>query len=116
MIFKELKARSPIPRTPYSISKVLRYAVPRCYCELIDARIYTRSYLKRMVLEDLVRTWNIKKVHIKRVLSPAEIEQCRATMSKAQLKNMSVAVLSQPLSTWMWQLVDNKSSKLSSLK
>jgi len=110
-IFKELKARSPIPRTPYPISKV-HYAVPRCYCELIDIR----SYLKRMVLEDLVRTRDIKKVHIKRVLSPAEIEQRRATMSKAQLKKTSVATLSQPLSTWMWQLMDKKSSKGSSLK
>ncbi len=94
----------------------MRYAIPRCYCELIDTRIYTRSYLKRKVLENLVRTRDIKKVHIKRVLSPAEIEQRRATMSKAQLKKTSVATLSQPLSTWMWQLVDNKSSKGSSLK
>jgi hypothetical protein len=57
-------------------------------------------------LEDLVRTRNIKKVHIKRVLSPAEIEQRMATMSKAQAKKTSVAALSQPVSTWMWQLVD----------
>ena len=67
-------------------------------------------------MEDLIRTRDIKKVHIKRVLSPAEIEQRKATMSKAQLKKTSVATLSQPLSTWMWQLVDNKSSKWSSLK
>ena len=93
-IFKELKARSPIPRTTYSISKV-HYAVPRCYCELID----TRSYLKRMVLEDLVRTRDTKKVPIKRVLSPAEIEQRRATRSKAQLEKTLVAALSRPLST-----------------
>ena len=53
---------------------------------------------------------------MKRVLSPAEIEQRKATMSKAQLKKTSVATLSQPLSTWMWQLLDNKSSKGSSLK
>ncbi|KAI0305212.1 hypothetical protein B0F90DRAFT_1702523, partial [Multifurca ochricompacta] len=29
-----------------------------------------------------------------------------AAMSKAQLKKTSVAALSQPVSTWMWQLVD----------
>jgi hypothetical protein len=63
-------------------------------------------------LEDLVRTQDIKKVHIKRVLSPAEIEQRKATMSKKQAKKTSDAALSQPVSTWMWQLVDkwNKSS------
>ena len=63
-------------------------------------------------MEDLVRTQDIKKVHIKRVLSPAEIEQRKATMSKAHAKKMSVAALSDPVSTWMWQLVD-KSKKWS---
>jgi len=57
-------------------------------------------------LEELVRTRDIKKVHIKRVLSPEEIEQRKATMSKAQLKKTSAASLAQPLSTWMWQLAD----------
>jgi len=64
-------------------------------------------------LEDLVRTRDIKKVHIKRVLSPEEIEQRKATMTKAQAKKTSVAALSQPVSTWMWQLVD-KSKESSS--
>ena len=62
------------------------------------------------MLEDLIRTRDIKKVHIKRVLSPTEIEQRKATMSKAQLKKTSAASLSQPLSTWVWQLVDKTTS------
>jgi hypothetical protein len=58
-------------------------------------------------LENLVRTGDIKKVHIKRELSPAEVEQRMATMSKAQAKKTSVAALSQkPVSTWVWQLLD----------
>ena len=57
-------------------------------------------------MEDLVRTRDIKKVHIKRVLSPAELEQRKATMSKAHAKKISVAALSHPVSTWVWQLVD----------
>jgi hypothetical protein len=58
-------------------------------------------------LEHLVRTRDVKKVHIKRVLSPAEIERRKATMSQAQLKKTPVeALLSQPVSSWMWQLVD----------
>jgi hypothetical protein len=65
-------------------------------------------------LEDLVRTQDIKKVHIKRVLSPAEIEQRMATMSKAQAKKTSAAALSHPVSTWVWQLVDK--SRVSSLE
>ncbi|KAI0000692.1 hypothetical protein BJV74DRAFT_882760 [Russula compacta] len=71
-----------------------------------DHPIRSMSYLKRTILEDLVRTRDIKKVHIQRALSPAEIEQRRATMSKAQLKKTSAAAVSQPVSTWMWQLVD----------
>jgi hypothetical protein len=63
-------------------------------------------------LEDLVRTRDVKKVHIKRVLSPAEIEQLKSTMSKARLKKTSIEALSQPVSTWMWQLVDDKSKEL----
>jgi hypothetical protein len=66
-------------------------------------------------LEDLARTGDIKKVHIKRELSPEEIEQRKATMSKAQAKKKSVANLSDPVSTWMWQLVD-KSNKKSSVE
>jgi len=61
-------------------------------------------------LEDLVRTEDIKKVHIKRVLSPAEIEQRMATMSKAHAKKTSVAAMAHPVSTWMWELV-NKSKE-----
>ena len=48
------------------------------------------------------------------MLSPAEIEQRKATMSKAQAKKTSVAALSHPVSTWMWRLVDK--SKGSSLE
>ncbi|KAN0105167.1 hypothetical protein V8E52_011282 [Russula decolorans] len=77
-----------------------------------DHPVRSLSHLKRTILEDLVRTRNIKKVHIKRVLSPAEIEQRKATMSKAHAKKASAAALSQPVSTWMWQLVD-KSKKWS---
>jgi len=65
-------------------------------------------------LEDLVRTRDIKKIHIKRVLSPAEIEQRMATMSKAQAKKTSAAALSHPVSTWMWELMDK--SKESSVE
>ncbi|KAH9959402.1 hypothetical protein BC827DRAFT_1134576 [Russula dissimulans] len=68
--------------------------------------IRSMSYLKRVVLEDLVRTQDIKKVHIKRVLSPEEIEQRKATMTKAQLKKTSTAALSHPVSTWMWRVVE----------
>ncbi|KAF8500385.1 hypothetical protein F5888DRAFT_1681637 [Russula emetica] len=67
------------------------------------------TYLKQTILEDL-------KVHIKRVLSPAEIEQRMATMSKAHAKKTSVAALSHPVSTWMWQLVDKSKLKESSLE
>jgi hypothetical protein len=62
-------------------------------------------------LENLVHTRDVKKVHIKRVLSPAEIEQRKASMSKAQLKKTSVAALSQPVSMWMWQLVDKSQQR-----
>ncbi|KAI9462790.1 hypothetical protein BJY52DRAFT_1146348 [Lactarius psammicola] len=75
-----------------------------------DHPVRSLSYLKRTILEDLVRTRDVKKVHIKRVLTPAEIEQRASTMSIAQLKKMSAESLSQPVSTWMWQLVD-KSAK-----
>ena len=44
------------------------------------------------------------------MLTPAEVEHRMSTMSKAQLKKTSVEALSQPVSTWMWQLVD-KSAK-----
>ena len=50
-------------------------------------------------------------MHIKRVLTPAEIEQRMSTMSKAQLKKTSVEALSQPVSTWVWQPID-KSAQL----
>ncbi|KAF8480412.1 hypothetical protein DFH94DRAFT_742660 [Russula ochroleuca] len=80
-----------------------------------DHPVRSLTYLKRTVLEDLARTGDIKKVHIKRELSPEEIEQRKATMSKAQAKKKSVANLSDPVSTWMWQLVD-KSNKKSSVE
>ncbi|KAI0253007.1 hypothetical protein BJV78DRAFT_1198483 [Lactifluus subvellereus] len=79
-----------------------------------DHPIRSINYLKHTVLEDLVRTRDVKKVHIKRVLSPAEIEQRKATMSRAQLKKTSVEALSQPVSSWMWQLVVDKSNEPSS--
>jgi len=79
-----------------------------------DHPVRSLSYLKRTVLENLVRTRDIKKVHIKRVLSPAEIEQRKATMYKSHAKKSSVAAVSHPVSTWMWQLVDK--SKESSLE
>ena len=78
---------------------------------------HARSYLKRTILEDLVRTGDIEKVHIKQELSPAEIEQRKATMSKAHAKKKFVTALSQPVSTWMWQLVDkSKESPFDSTK
>lgn len=40
------------------------------------------------------------------MLSPAEIEQRKSTMSKAHLKKISATTLSEPLSTWMWKLAD----------
>lgn len=52
-------------------------------------------------MEDLVRTRDIKLVHIKRELSPTEIEQ-----RKAQAKKKPAANLLQPVSTWKWQLAD----------
>ena len=85
-----------------------------CHIDCYHHAYHARSYLKQTILEDLVRTRDIKKVHIKRVLSPAEIEQRMATMSKAQAKKKSVTALSHPVSTWMWQLVDK--SKKSSLE
>lgn len=36
-----------------------------------------------------------------------------ATMSKTQVKKTSLAAVSHPVSTWMWQLVDNSSKKAS---
>jgi len=77
-----------------------------------DHPVRSLNYLKRTVLEDLVRTGDIKKVHIKRVLSPAEIERRMSTMSKAQVKKTSVAALSQPVSSWMWQLVEKSKRSL----
>lgn len=62
-------------------------------------------------MEDLVRSRDVKKVHIKRVLTPAEVEQRMSTMSKAQLRKTSVEALSQPVSTWAWQPID-KSARL----
>lgn len=69
-------------------------------------------------MEDLVRTRHVKKVHIKRELSPTEVEQRMATMSKAHAKKTSAAALSQkPVSTWVWQLVDRpKKSHVNSTK
>jgi hypothetical protein len=87
-----------------------------CHIDCYQHAHYARSYLKQTILEDLVRTRDIKKVHIKRVLSPAEIEQRMATMSKAHAKKTSVTALSHPVSTWMWQLVDKSKLKESSLE
>ena len=88
-----------------------------CHVDYYQHAHHACSYLKRTILEDLVRTRDIEKVHIKRVLSPAEIEQRMATMSKAHAKRMSAAALSQPVSTWVWQLVDkSKESSLESTK
>ncbi|KAH9974708.1 hypothetical protein BGW80DRAFT_1170469 [Lactifluus volemus] len=64
--------------------------------------IRSMRYLKH-TLKDLVRTQHVKKVHIKRTLTPAELEQRKATMSKSQLKKTA---LSLPVSTWLWQLDD----------
>ena len=77
-----------------------------CHIGCYQHAHHARRYLKRTILEDLVRTRDIKKVHIKQVLSPEEIEQRKATMSKRHAKKMSAAVLSEPVSTWMWQWVD----------
>jgi len=70
------------------------------------------SFLKRTILEDLVRTQDVKKVHIKRVLTSAEVEHRMSTMTKAQLKKTSVESLSQPVSTWMWQPVDKSANRV----
>ncbi|KAH9059568.1 hypothetical protein EDB87DRAFT_766685 [Lactarius vividus] len=67
-------------------------------------------FLKRTILENLVRTRDVKKVHIKRVLTPAEVEHRMSTMSKAQLKKTSAEALSQPVSTWAWQSVDKSAT------
>jgi hypothetical protein len=107
---KYLKNTKPAPPYPDHPVRSLRCVL---LATLVVINMHTtRSHLKRTILEDLVRTRNIKKVHIKRVLSPAEIEQRKATMSKAHAKKASAAALSQPVSTWMWQLVD-KSKKWS---
>lgn len=64
------------------------------------------SHLKRTILEDLVRTGDIEKIHVKRVLSPAEVELRKATMSKPHAKRMAATILSEePVSTWLWQVV-----------
>ena len=49
-------------------------------------------------------------MHIKRVLTPAEVEHRMSTMSKAQLRKTSVEALSQPVSTWMWQPIDKSAN------
>ncbi|KAI9507829.1 hypothetical protein F5148DRAFT_1201424 [Russula earlei] len=79
-----------------------------------DHPIRSLKYLKGTVLENLVRTGDIKKVHVKRVLSPEEIERRKATMSKAQLRKTSDAALAQPVSAWLWQLVDESRGRSSS--
>ncbi|KAI0278326.1 hypothetical protein BC826DRAFT_866315, partial [Russula brevipes] len=102
---KVVKVEAPPPSgeplKPWERLRNVKYPPPHP-----DHPIRSVTYLKRIVLEELVRTQDVKKVHIKRVLSPAEIEQRMATMSKAQLKKTSVEALSQPVSTWLWQLVD----------
>ena len=111
---KYLSNTKPAPPYPNHPVRSLRYVF---HATLVAHNLnahYTRSYLKLTILEDLVRTRNIEKVHIKRVLSPEEIEQRMATMSKAHAKKMSATTLSHPVSTWMWRLVDE--SKVSSLE
>jgi len=71
-----------------------------------DHPVRSLSYLKRTILDDLVRTRDVQKVHIKQVLSPAEIEERLATMSKKHAKKASVTMGSEPVSTWVWQLAD----------
>lgn len=104
---RDLKNASPAPPYPDHPVRSQRYV----YHAPPDSCSHTphASFLKRTILEDLVRTRNVKKVHIKRVLSPTEVEHRMSTMSKAQLKKTSVEALSQPVSTWMWQSV-NKSA------
>ncbi|KAH9000926.1 hypothetical protein EDB86DRAFT_2903987 [Lactarius hatsudake] len=75
-----------------------------------DHPVRSLTFLKRTILENLVRTRDVKKVHIKRVLTAAEVEHRMSTMSKAQLKKTSVEALSQPVSTWMWQPVDKSAT------
>ncbi|KAI0263110.1 hypothetical protein BC834DRAFT_1043115 [Gloeopeniophorella convolvens] len=75
-----------------------------------DHPVRSLSYLKHTVMEDLLRTRDVKKVHVKRVLNHEEIQQRLSTMTKAQLKKSSPDTLSQLQSTWMWQVVE-KSKK-----
>ncbi|KAH9026293.1 hypothetical protein EDB83DRAFT_2425715 [Lactarius deliciosus] len=75
-----------------------------------DHPVRSLTFLKRTILENLVRTRDVKKVHIKRVLTPAEVEHRMSTMSKAQHKKTSAEALSQPVSTWMWQPVDKSAT------
>jgi hypothetical protein len=108
-----LKNTIPAPPYPHHPVRSLRCVFPLLVVSYQHVH-HTRSYLKRTILEDLIRTRDIKKVHIKRVLSHEEIEQRLATMSKKHVKKMAASNLSQPVSTWAWQLVDK--SKGSSLE
>ncbi|KAH9038524.1 hypothetical protein EDB85DRAFT_1932795 [Lactarius pseudohatsudake] len=94
------------PLTPSA--QTLRNAIPAPPHP--DHPVRSLTFLKRTILEALVRTRDVKKVHIKRVLTPAEVEHRMSTMSKAQLKKTSAEALSQPVSTWMWQPVDKSAT------
>lgn len=101
---KALRNASPAPPYPDHPVRSLTYVASRAP-QPTHSHPHD-SFLKRTVLEHLVRTRDVKKVHIKRVLTPAEVEHRMSTMSKAQLKKTSAEALSQPVSTWMWQPVD----------
>jgi hypothetical protein len=110
---KFLRGQTPQPPYPEHPVRSIRFVVVLVipsWDPLTMCNVNTGSYLKRTILADLVRTRDVKKIHIKRVLTPEEIERRKATMTKAQLRKLSAESLSQPLSTWAWQLEDKTTS------
>jgi len=58
------------------------------------------SYLKQVVLEDLLQQKEVEKVHTIRKLSPEEIESRLKSMTKAARRSAEVATTANE---WVWQ-------------
>jgi len=68
-----------------------------------DHPIRSICYLKKIVLASLLSQGKIEKIHTKRILSDADIQQRLSSMSKSSRKNKS-ASLSAPVDVWLWRL------------
>src|SRR5262245_3007580 len=71
-------------------------------CAMSD--VMSCRYLKKRVLPALEGQLVIKKIHTKRTLTPAEIEQRMQTTSKKTRKKRQEASPGMPVDAWLWQL------------